>query len=423
MNFEEAASTSLVGCVAVPILLLGISAQSWAGPNPIQTKDWAIALLETVSQMPRMQAIESNLSASRYMGKAGTMPVYNPELDASYDDKVEKEYALSLIQTLDWSGKRTARKNVAGAEVQVAFYQFRSEKEQILADSLRSLNLHEAAVQTLDLVEQQVASMKQLVDVVDQRHEAGDLGMLDVELARFSYAETLYQLAQAQSDYRNSIAEVDAQLGGLQLTSLPEFDWTDNPSGTSLKNYLLDLPSVRRANAQLEAASKAVEVAESESKADPTFGIGTGRDGDETVVQMSVSIPLNVRNRFTNEIRAKQQDAITAELTYINERRVALSRLTAASESYQVFLNNWRRWQQLVATEFDQNNELLQQLWVTGEIETATYVFGQQQRTQAMLAGIEFQHGLFEAWIDWLETSGQVDRWLNGLAHQNTLEQ
>jgi len=381
-------------------------------------RQWARSILVEVSNLPGLKAAESELSVSGFLTQAAGRPLYNPEISADYADKPGREFGVSINQTLDVSGKRTTRAIAAQSSLVAAQHQLSSIRNSAFSSALHALSQYALASRSVDLFGQQVTLLEQLLGVTENRLAAGDLGALDVEFVRLSLSEALYEAARASSELRIAQGLVEAEAGITRITPVPEFSLAEPPVADALEQLVEDIPVVQAAQYQYVAARDAVDVAAAYRRADPTVGLGTGKDGDDSVVALSLSIPLNIRNRYTAEVDAAREESIAAELRYINTRRVKLTELIAASESFRQLDREWLQWQGVTTQGLDQSRDLLTRLWESGDITTADYVFGLQQQVRATRAGAEFEQDVFRAWIDWLEASGQTEQWLESISQQ-----
>ncbi|PCI54470.1 MAG: hypothetical protein COB36_09895 [Alphaproteobacteria bacterium] len=383
-----------------------------------QHQRWARAVLSAVSQLESLQAAQSDLAEMGYIRQAADRPIYNPEISTDYEDKSEREYAISLTQTIDWSGKRSARSRAAESALSSAEYRYSNVKNAMFASALYALGEYEVARQYADLSQQQVNLLQQLFDITESRFAVGDLGALDVELARLSLSEALYAAARASSELRIAQGLVESEAGQIMITPLPQFSSTQMPGINTIERLVDNIPEVREAQYQFLNARDVVGIAESQRRADPTVSLGSGKDGPDSVVALTLSIPLYVRNRYTAEVSASNEAATAAELRYVNLRRIKLAELGAASESYRRLSEDFQRWQVVTEQRFDESRELLLLLWESGDITTAEYVFGLQQNVLAVRAGASFSRDVFVALITWLESSGQAVSWLESISQQ-----
>ena len=69
---------------------------------------------------PRVQAAQAELDAARAHERAAGRALYNPELDAEYEEGEVRTQSIGINQTIDLGGKRGARERAASFETQSA---------------------------------------------------------------------------------------------------------------------------------------------------------------------------------------------------------------------------------------------------------------------------------------------------------------
>ncbi|HIG42875.1 MAG: TolC family protein [bacterium] len=187
---------------------------AWADKSSSETQQiGASKILDAVYKLPSVRAAESELDSVKYGSLAASRPLYNPDLVADYEDKTDREFTVSFNQTIDWSGKRAARTRVAETQLKSSGYFLAALKNSIFTDVLRVLNQYAAATQNDILATQQVSLLEQLLNTIEDRLEAGDLGLLDAELTRLTLSEALHEAARSDREKRLALGLVEATLG------------------------------------------------------------------------------------------------------------------------------------------------------------------------------------------------------------------
>ena len=75
---------------------------------------------QVLNQHPRVLSAQSEVDAARARERAAGRAIYNPELDAEYEDGEVRTRSLGINQTIDLGGKRGARERAALWEAWVA---------------------------------------------------------------------------------------------------------------------------------------------------------------------------------------------------------------------------------------------------------------------------------------------------------------
>lgn len=123
-----------------------------------------------------------------------------------------------------------------------------------------------------------------------------------------------------------------------------------------------------------QAARAAVDAAAArERRPDPTLGLRGGHEGLDSLVGLSVSIPLFVRNSFEAEAEAASAELMRAEREAQDLYRRAGARLLSAAERYRLARDAWAIWERTGAPGIESQVALLERIWRAGELSTADY--------------------------------------------------
>ena len=245
---------------------------------------------------------------------------------------------------------------------------------------------------------------------MDKRQQAGDLGSIDAELTFLSLSQQLAQVAEAEAAIQKAEIRVRELLPAWAPTrgGIPDDFWPSQPDLTS-DQELLQHPAVASAHARWQSLKEEAEVTRRTAKAEPTFGVNSGRDGGESVVGLTFSIPLNVRNNFSAETRATERIALEAEARFQAIYRKQRFDWQAAQATWQRFEQQYRRWQEVVQGRVENSAELLKRQWRTGDLSTTNYLLALNQRTESLLAGIELEKQTRLALTEALQQSGHLN--------------
>ncbi len=384
-----------------------------ASPN----LSWARWFQNQIQQHPEIIAAKEKMNAAFSTAEGRQNPLYNPELETEFEREGDNDnYSVGLSQTIDWWDKRGTRAQQAGFSRTAARQAYKLMVQQKIAESLQTLIEWQAANQQSKLALQQETQMETLITLINKRQSAGDLGQVDAELALLSFSQKLNETAHAQVRLRQS----EAQLRELLL------DWSPNQAEIPMAFWSLNIPrstarsidehpAVTAAKAEWEVIQKSAQLAQLESKAEPTFGINAGKTGDDNVVALTFSMPLNVRNNFTAEVRAANQEALSAEAQYRAIRRKQQFAIESSRATLGEFQQRFERLKTLMRGRGERSENLLAKQWSSGDMSTTEYLLALQQRTEGLVAGIELQTQFQLARVNWLLQSGQLNTVLKQL--------
>ena len=119
-------------------------------------------------------------------------------------------------------------------------------------------------------------------------------------------------------------------------------------------------------------------------------------------------MPLNIRNNFSLQYKAANQQAIAAESSYLAAVRKQKFAIQASKLALNEYDNRYKRWRTLMQGRGENSESLLQKQWKVGDISTTEYLLTLQQRTEGLLAGIELEQEYQFALIQLLLDTAQL---------------
>jgi outer membrane protein TolC len=286
--------------------------------------------------------------------------------------------------------------------------------------SLQALINYQNAEMQAQIANEKEQQLDTLLNLVAKRQQSGDVSQVDAELTFLSLSQTLNTTAQAQVLLANAKAKV--------VELLP--DWTSDKNvipaqGIAIEQYktntltseqwLNQHPLVQIAKLQWQISKSDATQALLATKSDPTLGINAGKTDGDNALGLNFSMPLYVRNNFSSEARAANQQAIAAQSQLHAVLRKQKFAMQAATESVLAYKNHYQRWKKLMQGRDKRIAYLLQKQWQSGDMSTSKYLLALQQRADGLLAGIELQSQFKRSQINWLLAIGQIDIALKSL--------
>lgn len=397
------------------LLALAMPARAQTGSDTEQAPANIIAYVNRVLDAhPRVLAARSSVTAAEARARAAGRPLYNPELDAEYEDGDLRRQSVGLNQTIDLGNKRAARQGVASAEQQAASEALALVRQQVSAELLAAAGGLNVATDLSRTAGERKALMARFRETANERRAAGDLNQVEAQLAELAYAEAALLYAQSLADQVSAEQDL-ARVVGTALPAPPPFpsDYARvTLSEASVDSILNTLPSVRVAQAQIAASRATLALRQRERRPDPTIGLYAGREGDDDLIGLRFSIPLPVRNRFRAEVEAATADLDAVTLGVDDNYRQLRAELVAAAERYEISRAAWQEWQAVGAGSLERQIQVLEQLWRAGELSTSAYLVQLEQALDTQMAGIEQRGTVWADWIAWLAVSGRVDAWM-----------
>lgn len=369
-----------------------------------------------------VRAAREEVDAAISRQNAASQPLYNPELNfeaesggeqAAFGNEVSK-LGVGISQTIDWSDKREVRALAAQGDVLSAKAELSLVEQQIAAKALKALISYRTSQHLVDLAQSRVDVLQRFVDLSEDRKRAGDIGQTDLDLARLALAEGQSTLAEQRVQANEALQSVRELSSGTPRgwPGLPE-DLPPPLESTGLDELAKRHPRIAALRSKLAAAQAEIDVAKSNRNADPVIGASVSRDGENDIVGLSFSIPLYVRNDYSDEVDSAASNALAVEARMHAEYERLQAQLKTALENYQSSRNALQDWNQAVSGRLDEGLDLLERLWQVGELNATEYLLQIQQRLDTRASGLRLQAQTWSSWTNWLVVSGD---WQAGLS-------
>lgn len=404
MNFISAKSAGVA-------LFIGFSASlsvsCFAFAKATLSNDW---LDRQINKHPDIVSARELMNAEFSKAHGSKLPLYNPELSTGYEREGDgNNYNIGINQTIDLWDKQAVNANIADKILTAASKQFTYAVEQKKAQALKALINWQLAVDKSSLANEQEQQLEILLEIVTKRQKAGDLGQVDAELTFLNLSQLLNKTAQIQAQ----LTQAEAKVSELLPDWRPESQ-TYPKQGLGVTNFqvaeqwLTQHPQVLASQAQWQMQKGKAQYAMLETKADPTIGISAGKNDVDTVVGVTFSMPLNIRNDYQANAKAQSQQAVAAEARFrsvIRKQQYLIQASTASLVSNKKYLG---RWQKLMQGRGEHSAQLLQKQWQVGDLNTSDYLLALQQRAEGLYAGIELQAQFKISEVQWLLDVGQL---------------
>lgn len=363
---------------------------------------------------PRIMAARSEVDVATARTRSAARPLYNPEIEAEYEDAEERTRSIGISQTFDFGNKRAMRKQIASFEHQSALEEFSLTQQAVAAELLSTLGSYQITEELANTALARKNLMKRFRALANERRDAGDLNQIEAQLAQLAYAESALLYARAAKEQITAEQDHLAVIGTVQAMppSLPSSFPGLSATEADIESTLNSLPSVRVAQARIATAQATVRLRKRERRPDPTFGLFAGSEGDESLVGLRVSIPLPVRNSGRAEVDVANAELKKVRFSVDDQYRLLRAELLASAKRYELSRAAWEEWLQLGAGSLDRQTEILEQLWRAGELSTAEYLVQLEQTLDTQMAAIEQRGVVWADWITWLVISGEIEHWL-----------
>lgn len=371
---------------------------------------WLPELVEQFNRLPEVQSQLVRQQQAELAIQAADRAVYNPELGLNYQNADTDSYSVGLSQTLDWGDKRGVATRRAQLEAQMLLADIGLERGQMFAERLLALAEQAQASKALTFADQQLRFTKAQLNIAEQRLAAGDLSDVELQLMQLELASNSADYALAEQAALVADGKVIELLGNDQF-AFSEFIGSiegvftqfSKASGTESR-----LPALTLAYQQvLLARANAMQV-KADTAADPTISIAAEKEGTDNKLGIGVSVPLQVRNNYSELQAIAEKDTAIAEQQYLARERVLTAKQKQVEHALPRLLARYQDWRELVQTSGAKAAKSLSQQWQAGDISTSEYLQSRRQLAASYLVGLNLETAIYQTWLTWMGESGQL---------------
>ncbi len=369
---------------------------------------------------PAIAAAKAELEAAKARARGASRALYNPEIEAGYENADSTTKSLGVSQTLDMHGKRKARSSTGRADVLAAKAALELVQKSLLSDIFMALAEHQSAFEKMQLARSRVRLARDFLTLSQTRKTAGDLSEAELLTARLALAQAQAEQSQAKAALSRARERL-AALSGERRDVWPLMVGT--PRGVLLHGWsgtVNSLPEMRLVLAQSERFRSRIALADKMRKADPTLGLSLGTEsnslgGNATLFGVRLAIPLQIRNNFSDSVTAARADNARALAEARKTRLRVEARLQATTGRFLAASQAWQDWQASGAADLAAQRALLKTLWESGELNAVSYLVQLNQTFDAQSAAVDLKGALWRAWFDWLDASNSSFTWLEAI--------
>ena len=373
-------------------------------------------VVDAVDANPRVLAARARVAAGQAQQAAAARSYDNPELSFDAENGEEQVRAVAVSKTLDFGGKRRARTMVAQAERLALEADYQQARRAVAFDILQGLAAFQRLNERGRLAERRVQLMSDFAAFAERRFDAGDLSLVELDLAILASVDAQMSKAMLTAD----IAAARQRLRSLVPASQHRQNWPaldavlpELNEHARDRQAMLALPEVRSVQSRVDAAAGAVDLRRRERRPDPTLGLAAGKEGEKKLIGLTVSIPVPILNPYRHEVAAASAQHFEAQRQADDVMQHAWARMAGAAERYQATRGAWRDWTNLGRVSLERKTELLERLWSAGEIGTEGYLVQLQQVLDVQETAVELRYASWGAWFEWLLASGRIGDWLS----------
>ena len=380
-----------------------------AQQSAVLTIDQALARART--RAPQILAAEGRIAEARgRLTGASVLLQENPTIETAVGPRFSKngdtvDYDVTLSQPIELGGRRAARIAGARAGMERETASSRDVLRRLLRDVSVAFARGLAARERLRLAEASSKIAAELFQGMERRYQAGDVPILDVNLARNSAARTRAEIRSAQAAYASAIGDLRILLGMTHDESLDitgdlrdrrPFDLTGLMAKAGDRPDLLALIAERseaQADVRLGQGFRWPTVA-------PAFSFK--RDQGDSVIQGGLSFTLPIFNRGQELQAVGQARSRRLERELDATKRAVSVEIQTAFDVYKLQVAAVEELERDALPSLEENETLSRRSFEEGEIGLAELLLirreGFDMRTiyterllEAAIAGIELE--------------------------------
>ncbi len=338
----------------------------------------------------------------------------NPVVDASAGPRWLEtgnvtDYEFGLSQTFELGNRRDAR--IAGAEASIA-------RETFVSDATIRQLVREVAVayvcgllaQTrIDVLRAAETVAKEALDVAERRFRAGDIAVLDVNLARASAARAASQTRAAEAEQTAALGELKALLAWSDPADPQPVGNLEDVIRAGLDVQIVavaDRPEVQTLAAEAAKARADIRLGQAFKKPDLGFGVRLKRDEGHQAAAGVVSIAIPIFNSGQEQVATGTARERRADL----ERTAVMSELDlrarAARATFTLRVSAAEPLERDVLPGLEDNERLARRSFEVGELSLPDLLVIRREFLDTRLQYIDTLADAAVASIDWQMAAG-----------------
>jgi len=318
------------------------------GAVDMLTLEQAISLALKKSPELEVSSQEMNAVEARIL-QAGLFP--NPEIEVEvenfggsggFNGFDSSETTVQLSQLIELAGKRSKRRNVASLEHDLAGWDYRARRADVVAEVSKAFVHVLAAQERLSLTQELVRLAREALDTVSERVRAGKVSPVEETRARVTLTTAVIEFERARRILDASRKRLAATWGSTE----PSFERVVGqldvirpvPSPEELESLISGNPEIARWAVAMEHRRAAMALEYANRVPDVALSIGVRRlmESNDNLLVFGVSIPLPVFNRNQGGVLEAQSRLVQAEKERTAARLRVLSALAGAYQELSV---------------------------------------------------------------------------------------
>ena len=338
----------------------------------------------------------------------------NPTLDALAGPRwletgVITDFDIGVGQLYELGGRRAARINAAEAGIARETATANASTRQVVRDVAVSFVRTLRSQTRLEVLRSVESLAKEALDTAELRYRAGDVAILDVNLARIA-------LARASSQTRSAEAERAAEIGELRVL----LAWTDpidplivgdfrdriQDAAAVQETSLNERPEIQRIGAEIAEARADVRLGQGLKMPDLGWNVRAGRDEGNPVALAGFSLVVPLFNKGQEQVAtglARERRAGLEQVAVGNELNL---RARAARSTFQLRLAAIDPLEREVLPGLEENERLARRSFEAGELSFPDLLVIRRELVDGRLQYVDALADAAVASIEWQAAAG-----------------
>lgn len=370
--------------------------------------------LERAARRPSVEITTLDVDAARANARGAALPLYNPEVTGGGGPQFGSgapslQFQLVISQTIERGGKRSARVQIADAQIRGTEIAKRGELLRAHVETWRAFERTLVVRDRLATRREVEKLASALAAAMQKSAQAGGTTKLRVNVVVAEAGRATQERIAAEAEYaaaRNALATAIG--AGPNEQPDPVGTVADLPALTVKADELVvralrEHPDVATTDNQLTVAKARIDDADARGTPDVTLGIGYAYapdpDGAHAVVG-SITIPLALRNRNQGERAAARIGAKRADVEHAYVRVEVERSVRLAIDNYQRATDAVAGFDQAVTGRLDENLAAAQDAFAKGGLDFVELTTTQRDLIASRISFLEARLALVNAWAD-----------------------
>ena len=338
----------------------------------------------------------------------------NPVFEASsgprrLETETVTDYQFGVFQLFETGGQRAAR--IAGAEAGIARETAVSDASirQVIRDVAMAFVQALAAQQRVETLRSSEGLLRESLEVADRRYRAGDIAVLDVNVARAAVARAAAQTRSAEATRVASIGVLKALLAWTE----PDEPSIDGDLRHTIREGLAvqpspttDRPEVRALAADALEGQATLRLGQGIRKPDIGIGFGIKREEAHQAATAIASFVVPLFNKGQEQQLTGAAQARRAELertTVVTELNI---RARSAQATFQLRVAATEPLERDVLPTLEENERLARRSFEVGELSLPDLLILRREFIDARLQYLDALADAAIASVDWQMAAG-----------------